>query len=137
MKKILLPVDGSDNSIRAMEMARDLAELSGAKLTVLYVSDIGKYATTIYKAYNVEKFVEKGGEVLESIVEKLGDYKKEVEKLHLAGNAAGVIITTAEEEGFDLIVMGSRGLGAFSRALLGSVSNKVLNHSQVSVLIVK
>lgn len=137
MKKILLPVDGSDNSIRAMEMARDLAELSGAKLTVLYVSDIGKYATTIYKAYHVEKFVEKGGEVLESIVEKLGDYKKEVEKLHLVGNAAGVIITTAEEEGFDLIVMGSRGLGAFSRALLGSVSNKVLNHSQVSVLIVK
>ena len=43
----------------------------------------------------------------------------------------------AKEGDYDLIVMGSRGQGAFSKALLGSVSKKVLNHAEKNVLIVK
>ena len=48
-----------------------------------------------------------------------------------------LIVEWAEKEEFDLVVMGSRGLNAISRAMLGSVSNKVLNNIHVSVLIVK
>lgn len=53
------------------------------------------------------------------------------------GDAAEEIIKYAEEIGSSLIVMGNRGLGTFSKALVGSVSDKVLNHSCCSVLIVK
>lgn len=137
MKKILVPVDGSDYSQKAIEEARKLANGWGAKTVLLYVSDIGKYATTIYKAYHVEKFIARGGEILDEIADKLEGFEGEVEKLHLVGNAAGEILRVSEEEDFDLIVMGNRGLGGFSRALLGSVSDKVVHHSGISVLIVK
>lgn len=53
------------------------------------------------------------------------------------GDPVDEIIKFAEEGGFDLIVMGSRGGGIFSRALLGSVSDKVVHHVKTSVLIVK
>lgn len=53
------------------------------------------------------------------------------------GDAAEEIIKYAEEIGSSLIVMGNRGLGTFSKALVGSVSDKVLNHSCCSVLIIK
>ncbi len=54
-----------------------------------------------------------------------------------SGDAGREIIAEAESGKYDLIVMGSRGLGAFSRAMLGSVSNKVLNHVDCDVLIVR
>ncbi|MGO1470886.1 MAG: universal stress protein, partial [Tissierella sp.] len=53
------------------------------------------------------------------------------------GDPADAIIKETEKEDYDLVVMGSRGLGTFSRAILGSVSNKVLNHVETNVLIVK
>ena len=53
------------------------------------------------------------------------------------GNAAEQIVNVAEERGCSLIIVGNRGLGAFSRTLLGSVSNKVINTSKISVLVVK
>ena len=53
------------------------------------------------------------------------------------GDIANEIITMAEEEKFDLIVMGSRGLGGFTRALLGGVSQKLVTHVDANVLIVK
>jgi len=53
------------------------------------------------------------------------------------GDAAANINGYAEKEAFDLIVIGSRGLGRLKQALLGSVSNKVIHHAKRSVLIVK
>ncbi len=60
-----------------------------------------------------------------------------VETRYLKGDIAREILDCAKREQVDLIVMGSKNRGVFSRTLLGSVSNKVVNHSEVSVLIVK
>ena len=53
------------------------------------------------------------------------------------GSPAEEIVNVAEDRGCSLIIVGNRGLGAFSRTLLGSVSNKVINASKISVLVVK
>ena len=53
------------------------------------------------------------------------------------GSPAQKIVEFADKNGIDLIVMGNRGLGAFSRTLLGSVSNKVINTAKCDVYVVK
>ena len=53
------------------------------------------------------------------------------------GDPGDVIIEASEKEDYYLILMGSRGLGTFSKAILGSVSNKVVNHVTTNVLIVR
>ena len=65
------------------------------------------------------------------------DFEGKVNTLLKAGDPADVIIKEAEEGEYDILVMGSRGLGTFSRAMLGSVSNKVLNHVGINVLVVR
>ncbi len=73
-------------------------------------------------------------EIKESFFDELGD---RVKTQCLQGDIAGEILDYAKRECADLIVMGSRGLGAFSKTLLGSVSNKIANRGDISVLIVK
>ena len=63
--------------------------------------------------------------------------KGEVETCVRVGRASEEILKCAEEKDVDLIVIGSRGLGGFSRTLLGSVSDKVLNAAKVPVLVNK
>lgn len=60
-----------------------------------------------------------------------------VEIQALVGDIAGEILACANRERADLIIMGSRGLGAFSGAILGSISIKILHTSEISVLVVK
>jgi nucleotide-binding universal stress UspA family protein len=60
-----------------------------------------------------------------------------LETVTAEGDAASNITGYADKEGFDLITIGSRGLGRFKEMVLGSVSNKVLHHTKCSVLIVK
>lgn len=55
----------------------------------------------------------------------------------IEGPPREIIVDEADKWGADLIVMGSRGLGAWSRVLLGSVSNAVVHHAKCSVLIVR
>lgn len=65
------------------------------------------------------------------------DYKDDVETCVRIGRASEEILKCSEEKNVDLIVIGSRGLGGFSRTLLGSVSDKVLNAAKVPVLVNK
>jgi nucleotide-binding universal stress UspA family protein len=60
-----------------------------------------------------------------------------IETVIAEGDAASNITGYAHKEGFDVIVIGSRGLGRFKEMVLGSVSNKVLHQAKCSVLIVK
>ena len=55
----------------------------------------------------------------------------------LQGPAPDAILRVAETEGYDLIVMGSRGLGQFQGLLIGSVSDRVMHHAKIPVLIVR
>ena len=137
MKKILIPIDGSENSLKALRKAREIADLTQGKLTILHVTPIPTNYLTGYEVRTPSPNLEPGKAMLKAIKNKFRDFKGEIETIQLIGDASNEIIKIAEKDDYDLVVMGSRGLGTFSRAILGSVSNKVVNHIKKSVLIVK
>lgn len=142
MKKILVAVDGSKNSEKAILKTRALAQLNGSEVTLLNVINDAimnnPYVTRVeHKEAIHEAYTEQGNTVLEKSLEIFGPYEGNIRAELKHGDPGKTIIEIAEKEGYDLVVMGSRGLNTISRAMLGSVSNKVVNHIHVSVLIVK
>ncbi len=154
MKKILVTTDGSEHSKKALLEARQLAEYSGAEVVIMHVmkevvinpygtmehsnlfskstTDQGNFAEKAF--HDAQKMAEN---LLEDSLALFSDFPREVKTILIRGDAGDEIIREAEKGDYDLVVMGSRGLGTFSRAMLGSISNKVLNHVDVNVLIVK
>ncbi|SHH47873.1 Nucleotide-binding universal stress protein, UspA family [Anaerosphaera aminiphila DSM 21120] len=135
--KILIPVDGSKITKEVIEKAKTVGEKFEAKLLLLTVLDnanmIDRYSYPV--AYDSK--VKLTEDMLKDLKEDYSDYPYGIETFMRVGMPYNEIIKVADEEDVDLIVMGNRGLGAFSRTFLGSVSNKVLNHSDKSILIVK
>jgi nucleotide-binding universal stress UspA family protein len=140
-KKILVPVDGSENSRRALEQAVSIAKGgAGASVTIVHVVE---RPPTVYVESQklldelLARYRQESEKVLgefEAHAEKLG---LKVESVVMEGDAATNIVSYADKGKFDMIVMGSRGLGRFREAVLGSVSSKVLHHARCPVLIVK
>jgi nucleotide-binding universal stress UspA family protein len=137
MKKILVPIDGSEWSTRALLKARELAEAFQAEVTILTVIDSIRYLDMDYKFDVVRDGIDLSKKLLEQSKSMFDGYAGKVETAHTTGDVAEEVIRFAENGGFDLIVMGSRGLGIFSRTILGSVSHKVLQHAKMTVMIVK
>lgn len=138
--KILVPVDGSQNSRRALEQAAAIAKSGGASVTLVHVVE---NPPTVYvesqRLLNelLAKYRQESEKVLdefEAHAEKLG---VRVETAIMEGDAATNIVGYADKGNFDMIIMGSRGLGKFKEMVLGSVSSKVLHHAKCPVLIVK
>ena len=141
MKKILVAVDGSDCSKKGLEMARKIGLEDKCDIMLLnVVNDIMNTPYVSIREYKVainKALLEEGNRILAEATEYFNDYPGEVKTAIKYGDPAQKIIDAAETNEYDLVIMGSRGLNAISRAMLGSVSNKVLNHIKVSVLIVK
>ena len=139
--KILLPVDGSELSLKAVRLAVSFLQqgLSGS----LVLANVQEPAT-LY-----EMVVAPDGEVLQRVSMAAGiDALEKAEALLMeervvyereiaTGDPAHTIVDIGERFGCDLIVMGARGISAMRSALLGSVSNEVLHAAQVPVVIVK
>ena len=141
MKKILVAVDGSEYSKRALLKAKEIATAMGSEVTIFNV--ISTYKDHLF-VQNLELKEEIGRisikaseDALRASKEIFADFKGIVTTSHVSGDAAEKIIKMAEEGNFDLVIMGSRGAGLFTRTLLGSVSDKVVHHVNTSVLIVK
>jgi nucleotide-binding universal stress UspA family protein len=135
--KILVCCDGSKYSEKAIKVACDLARKYSSELTLIHVvdktlkSDIlagGEY-TRILRKYAKETL-----EKARKIAKKEGFEQKIITK---EGNIGIEIIDYSKKYNADLIVIGSRGLGAVLKFLMGSISTKIANHSLCSVLIVK
>lgn len=140
LSRILVPVDGSDNSLRALDHAIFLAKSTGAGVTAMNVIES---PPTVYIESQkliddiMVKYRTESAKILDrckQIAEKAG---VKIETVIAEGDTASNITGYAQKEGFDLIIIGSRGLGKFKEMVLGSVSNKVLHHSKASVLIVR
>jgi nucleotide-binding universal stress UspA family protein len=129
ISKILVPVDGSEIAQKALEHAAVLAKLTDATMTLLYVLESGLFKLKP----DVSKEI--GNRILSKAAERVKGTK--LQRKMDSGNPAKKIIQTAEEEDYDLIVMGGRGLGAIERFILGSVSDHVVHYANRSVLIVK
>lgn len=139
MKKILVASDGSENSKRAIVRAKDHAGYLDGKITILtIVEPFVQYEVVGYEPIPVDDLSEKDGKaILRDSLKSLGDFKGQVDTKLRKGNPADEILKEAKEGEYDLIIIGSRGLGTFSKTILGSVSNKVLHHAKTNVLVVK
>jgi nucleotide-binding universal stress UspA family protein len=134
---ILVAIDGSKESKLALADAIDLALGSNARLTVVYVASrpSGVLQTTAAGAAVAAELPACNEKVLRDAVEAVPD-NLPVTTLLLEGSPAHEIVKAAREFRHDLIVMGSRGRGRATAALLGSVSHEVLHDSPVPVLVV-
>ena len=137
MKKILVPIDGSKCSQLALQKARKLGEAFGSRITIITVIDSIRYLDMDFKFDAIRDGIELSKQLLANAKEEFKDYPNEVDAIYKTGDVAEEIINTADEGDYDIIVIGSRGLGIFSRTILGSVSHKVIQHANVTVMVVK
>ncbi|MCZ6464204.1 MAG: universal stress protein [Proteobacteria bacterium] len=139
--RIVVAVDFSEHSSRAIEMAVGLAVEFGARVDLVHAFDIPVPLGTPYEVAIPERFLQEArqaaGEKLEAEAGKIAAKKIEV-ATHLAElPAASAIARVAEEVGADLIVMGTRGNAGLKHVLLGSVAERTLRQAPCSVLTVK
>jgi nucleotide-binding universal stress UspA family protein len=137
--KLLVPVDGSDNSFRALNHAIFLSKKIAAQITTLCVME---YLPLVYvQSERTDKIISKYLEESKNILSKSrGIGKKNGISIEIElrrGDAASNIIDYSKKENFDTIIMGRRGMGKLKQLVLGSTSTKVLNHSDCTVVIVK
>lgn len=142
-KHILIPVDGSDTALKAVESAAQMARVFQARATVVYVIDPYPFGGL-------------GSDLAYGQVEYLSAAKAEAQAASEAARgvlaAAGInaeawtveshtiwrgILETAQETGADLIVMGSHGRRGLEKMVLGSTAQRVLSHAMLPVLIVR
>ena len=135
-RKILVAIDGSQQSKAALRLAADLAQRYGASLCLLHafphVSDL--LGTPQYE-HLLEARSAIGQQILESTRAQVTK-DIPVETQLIEGPAASAILRVAVEDACDMIVMGSRGHGQLAGMLLGSVSNAVAQRANCPVLIV-
>jgi len=134
--RILVPIDGSECAYHALDWALDIAEKYDSEIELLTV--IPTVAFTLVGPTE-EELLERAEKLLE---ETLDIIKKEKLKLKvttkiLVGRPAEKIIETCIDEGFDLIVIGGRGLGRIKEFFLGSVSDRVADAAPCPVVIIK
>ena len=146
MKRILVAIDRSEPSMRALDMAADIAVKYGAELVLLTVMhDVGPSDPGI-EAYAQIEHIKDGSTALkiESVRESLSDICKGAKAkgarnvtVDVAlGDAAEEILANAKSGEADLIVMGNRGHGRLAGLLLGSVAQKVVGLAACPVLVV-
>jgi nucleotide-binding universal stress UspA family protein len=152
IKKILVPIDGSESADKALNLALDIARKYKAEVEILHVIPPISATLTPYPVmsgsptlspnwiddYYKEAQVESRKMLTEAM--KLAQSKAEDLKIKPKldkGRPSDIIVAEAEDEDFDLIVMGSRGLGGIKEYILGSVSNQVVHESKSPILIVK
>jgi nucleotide-binding universal stress UspA family protein len=141
--KILVPVDGSKNSFTALAYAADLANVLDAELGILHVAmlmqqlpmagPIGDVYLPEFLLAQIEGF---GAGVLKQAVAQIPEGLR-VNTYTEIGSPAIVIPEFAQKNNYEMIVIGSRGLGVIKGLVMGSVSNYVVNHAKCPVLVVK
>ena len=142
IKKILVLLDGSKNSFRALDQAIVLAQSHNSTIVGLNVIEFYTMGFQPFTSITVHSPIEK-------VLEK--ESKKFLEQAKIRCNENGVlfsskiihgpegrtIVSFIQKNKFDLVVIGSRGQGAIREVFLGSVSNYVLHRTHIPVLVVK
>lgn len=136
-KKILVALDGSKNSFRALRVAIQLAKQTRASITGISViqtfpTEMGMMITTSGKIQS------KHYKHVTGIAKAICTKKKAKFCMVIKfGEEGREIVSFAQKNNFDIIVMGSRGMGKWKEVFLGSTSNYVVHKSKIPVLIIK
>ena len=143
--KILVPVDGSAHSLKALDVAADFAKTGKAEIYVIsVVASIGGMEdheiSPHWRERHEKSLEELAGKAIKAAREVLESRKVDVWFARMVSTAVSVpdaIVDFAEAEKIDLIVMGSRGLSPSSRIRMGSIAYHVTKYSPCSVYLVK
>jgi nucleotide-binding universal stress UspA family protein len=137
MERIVVGFDGSEHARKALQRAADIA--NGATVAVVSSAKVELLVRDPAGAVRPEDPAD-----LEARSKALAEAREYLEGRGITGvyiegtgNPADVIVQEAEESGADLIVVGTRGLSAARRAILGSVSTNVVHHATCDVLVVR
>ncbi len=135
---ILVALDGSDQSMFALNHARAIAQCFGSKLILVHAfphtSDL---RDSIEYNNLVALRIKRGEEIIETARKQLGRTSIKVDEDLLEGPASEAILSVAATRKCDLIVMGSRGMGSVKGMVFGSVSTKVSHYAACPVMVVR
>ena len=142
--RILLATDGSEESSQAAQAAAELSKDTGSEVHVTYVLPSPRelrghhtYSRDVMRSV-LEQAEGEARSFLEAQAKQVGESGGKVAETHLrAGEPDKEIVKLSEELGAGTIVIGSRGLGAVSRALMGGVSESVVRHAHCPVFVVR
>jgi nucleotide-binding universal stress UspA family protein len=139
IQQVIVALDGSEHSLKALDYAGAMAEKFGAKLILLHA-----YHPTsdLRGSEGFDQMVAKRKRAGEKIIQKaienhLAGASFEMETDLLEGPAAEAIVWAADVRKADMVVMGTRGMGSFKGLLFGSVSTKVTHYAPCPVLVVR
>jgi nucleotide-binding universal stress UspA family protein len=140
-KRICCPIDFSDASRAAMELAADLARRFGAELVLLHAYPVPGYTFPDGSVVASPRMMQ---ELADQAARHLGEWRGDAEKLGAprvsvataVGDPAGEILDYAAEQHVDVLVLGTHGRTGLEHALLGSVAERVVRRSRIPVLTV-
>jgi len=137
IKRILVPLDGSKNSIRGLDNAIYLARQCQATIIGIYV--LARVPVSTYRKiqYPEKELLKDADSNMEFAKKRCAQNGIVFEKKISFGDPGYTIVKYAKDKKFDIIVIGARGRGALKEIFFGSVSNYVLHKADVPVLIVK
>ena len=135
-QKILVPVDGSDHSMRALKEAINLAKMTDGKITLIHVNRREPSINLSSNSINDSKH-NNGKNVLTAGKKIVDDEGISVDTILVEGKVADEIVRTAKEGSFDLVIIGARGLSRVEEIMLGSVSCGVAEKAPCPVIVTK
>jgi nucleotide-binding universal stress UspA family protein len=141
--KVLVPVEGSKYSMEGIKVASNYAKANNAGIYIMtvtpYVADVDLELSAVERDRLLESMKKRGEDVLEKAVNLLKSFGVSYIRTVLASSTspAEEIVNFAGSEKIDLIVIGSKGMGATERFFLGSVTSKVVRYSPCCVYVVK
>jgi nucleotide-binding universal stress UspA family protein len=156
-EKILVPLDGSDHSFKALDVAIQIAKRFAGKITLVHVYRVGATVDVNYEASHepglpgtgvpvmtasevskLDRYAsETGNSILSEGKRRVNAEKVEAETALREGHVVEEISRVAEEGKFSLIVIGARGISHVRGMFLGSVTESLMHHASCPILVVK
>ena len=135
--KILVPLDGSANSMRGLDRAIEIAKGGNAEITGFYVFHLPLAAGIKYTAKMKDEAQKKAVKAIGPAMNKTQKAGATFKYKTGGGHTGSEIVKFAQKEKFDMIVIGARGVGGAKETFLGSTSNYVMHKTRIPVLVVK
>jgi nucleotide-binding universal stress UspA family protein len=140
VKKILIPTDGSEHSLRAAKYGMSVAKMVGAQILVIFVVDdvvLDQIAKITNRETAERELKEDGKGYVNYVLGLAGKEGVNASSLIVEGRPFERIVHTAKDLNVDLIVMGTYGRRGAERILIGSVAERVIEYASCPVLVVK
>jgi nucleotide-binding universal stress UspA family protein len=133
--RILVGIDGSEDAIRAAKLAVKVARMLNATLTLVMIENPEDYALTVERESLLKAKEELMWNILQTAKNEIAEEGVEIDTMIDVGNPALKLAEMAKN-GYDMVVVSRKGLGATKSLFMGSVSVRLVQHSVVPVLVV-